>query len=49
LDGLCNGKITENTPVSAIKKVHISNSLPIIDSYNKEWLNSIQQWTNFQT
>ncbi len=49
IDSLCNGKVTENTPISAIKKVHVSNSFPIIDSYSKEWLNSVQTWTNFQT
>ncbi len=49
VDALCNGKVTDQTPLSAIKKVYIADSYPIIDSFVKSWLDWIKRhkttWT----
>lgn len=42
VDALCNGKITENTPISAIKKWYLIN-FHDIDANNKNWEDSVQE------
>lgn len=44
VDSLCNGKVTEATPVEAIKKGYLVNINPIIDGYEKDWLSSLSWW-----
>lgn len=49
VDSLCNGKVTVDTPIKAIKKWYIANISPVIDGYNKEWLPSIAEWAKSET
>jgi membrane carboxypeptidase/penicillin-binding protein len=44
VDMLCNGKVTERTPESAIKRGYLMNANPIIDSYDPTWLGSVRSW-----
>lgn len=46
VDSLCNGKVTEATPINAIKKGYLLSTNPIIDSYDPDWLASIRSWVS---
>lgn len=43
VDALCNGKVSANTPASAIKKWYLIN-FHDIDPDNKDWEASVQEW-----
>ncbi|MDP2091228.1 MAG: transglycosylase domain-containing protein [Candidatus Gracilibacteria bacterium] len=44
VDTLCNGKVTEKTPIAAIKKVTVLE-LNDIDPTNPEWQAPVRQWS----
>ena len=44
VDMLCNGKVTDKTPESAIKRGYLINTDPIIDSYDPSWLPTVHSW-----
>lgn len=44
VDMLCNGKVTDKTPESAIKRGYLMNANPIIDSYDPTWLGPVRSW-----
>lgn len=44
VDSLCNGPVTTDTPKSAIKRVYLSNPLPIVESLRPEWVTGLRAY-----
>ncbi len=38
IDTLCNGLVSDNTPLESVKTLYIPNSKPVIDGYDPAWM-----------
>jgi hypothetical protein len=46
VDSLCNGRVTEFTPVDAVKTGVLIDFNPIVESYDPSWISATRKWVS---